>query len=118
MWAKTIVSGNNINEGVVVIERTDDNYFEVVNNIATSIKELINNKTVGLKEKCFDLAQKADWGEFITYYYKAFELAFERKTLRNCQDIKVADGDCFVPRNDVNRNEVIELNINKIKDIE
>lgn len=37
MWAKKTVSGDNLSEGVEVINRTDFNYFEVADAIMNSI---------------------------------------------------------------------------------
>jgi Glycosyltransferase len=75
VWAKTIVSGNDIKEGVTVIERTDDNYFDVVNKVAATIKELFKKDTGTIRENCFNLAAQAEWSIFMDHYYKAFEIA-------------------------------------------
>ena len=76
LWAKTIVSGNDIKEGTSVIERTDDNYFDVVNNIADAILKLTEENDKTVKENCFSLAGQAEWSKFISYYYAAFDIAF------------------------------------------
>ena len=75
-WAKTVVSGNDIKEGASVINRTDDNYFDVVNNVADSISELMKEKTDAVRENCFSLASHAEWNKFIDHYYDAFDKAF------------------------------------------
>ena len=76
LWAKTIVSGEDIKEGISVIKRTDDNYFDVVNNIAGTIKKLTKEDTKVVRGNCFDLAGQAEWSKFIEYYYSAFDIAF------------------------------------------
>jgi Glycogen synthase. len=44
LWAKHFVSGNSLSEGVMVLERTDFNYFEVTDSIAEAILELSRKK--------------------------------------------------------------------------
>jgi glycosyltransferase involved in cell wall biosynthesis len=83
MWASTQVSGNDIKEGVSVVKRTDDNYFEVVNNIADALSELMNADALTVRDNCFHLARQAEWDKFITYYYTAFEIAFANAGKRN-----------------------------------
>lgn len=86
MWAKRHVSGNDINEGVAVINRTDFNYFEVADAITESVLMLIqknNFETEAIRQRCFDLAGKAEWSKFITYYQKAFDIALEHADKRN-----------------------------------
>lgn len=76
LWAKTIVSGNQIKEGVSVIKRTDDNYFEVISRITETLSELIDaDDTDTVRDNCFAIAGQAEWNKFITYYYTAFDKA-------------------------------------------
>ena len=75
LWAKTIVSGNNIREGVSVVDRTDDNYFDVVTKIADIITELMKENAKTIRGNCFNLTCQAEWSKFINYYYKAFDIA-------------------------------------------
>ena len=59
LWAKTKVSGNDIAEGVAVIHRTDDNYFQVVEDISTTLLSLIEKDAAErkrIRERCFKLA--------------------------------------------------------------
>ncbi|MDR1115881.1 MAG: glycogen/starch synthase [Tannerella sp.] len=83
MWASTLVSGNDIKEGVSVIKRTDDNYFEVVNNIADALSELMSADARAVRNNCFHIARQASWDKFITYYYTAFETALANAGKRN-----------------------------------
>lgn len=76
LWAKHFVSGNDLNEGVQVIERTDFNYFEVADSIAASILSLSHKDKKERNEihkHCFDLSKEATWNKFILYYEKAFD---------------------------------------------
>lgn len=78
MWAKKTVSGNNINEGVAVINRTDFNYFDVADAITMNILSLTqknSNEAEVIRQHCFDLASKAEWNKFISYYKTAFDIA-------------------------------------------
>jgi len=87
MWALNHVPGDNIKEGVAVIERTDFNYFEVADAIAKDILILTkeNEKERGLiKRKCQDLASLAEWSRFIIFYQQAFAIAEVHKKERNC----------------------------------
>ena len=80
LWAKSIVSGNDIREGTAVIKRTDDNYYDVVTGIAEQLFELMNADENEVRQKSFMLAEHAEWNKFITHYYRAFDIA-----LRNAQ---------------------------------
>ena len=78
LWAKTMISGNQIEEGVAVIHRTDNNYFDVVNNITSAVLSLTrkNEKTLNqIKKQCFELASQAEWQKFIIHYNKAYDIA-------------------------------------------
>lgn len=88
MWAKKSVSGNNIDEGVIVINRTDFNYFDVSNAITNAILTLVqkdSREIEEIKQHCFDLAGKAEWSNFITHYQTAFSIALEHAEKRICQ---------------------------------
>lgn len=82
MWALESVSGEGIDEGVAVIERTDFNYFEVADIICDQILSLTHKDNKEIKEirqKCQTLAAKAEWSKFIDYYLKAFAIACGKK---------------------------------------
>jgi glycosyltransferase involved in cell wall biosynthesis len=84
-WVKTEISGNNITEGVAVIHRNDDNYFDAVNHINRRLIKLMNmpdTETESIRKNCRSLAKKAEWKIFIQYYSKAFEKALENKEKR------------------------------------
>jgi len=75
LWAKTLVSGDDMKEGAVVVKRTDDNYFDVINRIAAHLLQQMEADINEVRHNCFRLAEQAEWGKFINYYEQAFELA-------------------------------------------
>lgn len=78
MWALENVSGQHIEEGVAVIERTDFNYFDVADAICEHILTLANREKKEIEligKQCRSLAAKAEWSKFIAYYRKAFAIA-------------------------------------------
>ena len=74
-----------ITDGVKVIHRTDNNYFEVTDSIKQTIKEYaaMDKKTV---EKCRanaqKLSKKALWREFIQVYKTAYDIAIKNRDVR------------------------------------
>lgn len=85
MWAKKFVTGNDINEGVAVINRTDFNYFDVADAITDAVLSLIQKdqkEVERIKQHCFDLASKAEWSNFIANYQTAFGIALEHSEKR------------------------------------
>lgn len=82
MWAKEHVSGDNINDGVAVVERTDSNFDEVSHKIAADILSLSKQREEdmeNIRRKCHDLSLKAQWSKFIKYYDEAFDIALKEK---------------------------------------
>ncbi len=72
--------------GVNVISRKDGNYCEVVENIARSLRYLINSDENTMKEvnrASINTAKQADWSNFIDYYTKAYEIALNNAIKRN-----------------------------------
>ena len=74
-----------ITDGVKVIHRTDNNYFEVADSIKQTIKEYaaMDKKTV---EKCRanaqKLSKKALWRELIQAYKTAYDIAIKNRDVR------------------------------------
>lgn len=83
LWVKTQISGNDITEGTAVVNRTDDNYFEVIHQIANQLTRLTNADEKEVRQRCFQLAEKAEWEKFIAYYDIAFDQAFLNAKKRN-----------------------------------
>ena len=74
-----------ITDGIKVIHRTDNNYFEVADSIKQTIKKYaaMDKKTV---EKCRanaqKLSKKALWREFIQAYKTAYDIAIKNRDVR------------------------------------
>lgn len=86
LWAKKHLSGDKLEEGVRVVERTDFDYFEVAETIAQEILKLSlfdKAKKDATSARCLALAEKAEWGKFITHYSEAFDIAFKKAAKRN-----------------------------------
>lgn len=86
LWAKKHVTGNNISEGVAVVNRDDFNYFEVADAITSSILTLAGRdkkEAEEIRKRSFCLAAKAEWSKFIVYYEEAFRIALEHANKRN-----------------------------------
>lgn len=64
--------------GVKVIARGDFNYGEVVENIAQSLKYLVDcgsTQSSIISKSAMNTAASASWGNFIEYYLEAYEIA-------------------------------------------
>lgn len=86
LWAKKHVTGNDICEGVTVINRDDFNYFEVADAITNAILTLVskdNKETKNIRKRCSELATEAEWSKFIVYYEEAFRIALGNANKRN-----------------------------------
>jgi glycosyltransferase involved in cell wall biosynthesis len=68
--------------GVVVVERTDANYFEAAETIKNTViryAEYDARLMTEARKAAFTLSQKADWAHFIRYYLKAYDEAIRKK---------------------------------------
>lgn len=86
LWAKKHVTGRDVGEGVIVVDRDDFNYFDVANAITSSILTLAGKdreEAEAIRKRCFELASKAEWSKFIVYYEQAFRIALEKADERN-----------------------------------
>ena len=72
--------------GVVVINRNDSNYSEVVENLANDFRKLADASD-DYREKASkaarETAEKAEWNYFITYYVEAFAMALDAAAKRS-----------------------------------
>jgi glycosyltransferase involved in cell wall biosynthesis len=85
-WAKNHVAGNAIEEGIAVVERTDDNYICVAEKMAGLLLALAQKnptETDAIRKRCFHLAAKAEWKHFISAYHAAYDIAFANAMKRN-----------------------------------
>ena len=86
LWAKKYLSGDNLEEGVTVANRTDFNYFEVADFIKNQLINYAKNSASSnqiVRDKCFSLAKQAEWNKFISYYNEAFSIALSNAAKRN-----------------------------------
>ena len=86
LWAKKYLSGDNLEDGVAVANRTDFNYFEVADFIKNQLINYAKNSASSnqiVRDKCFSLAKQAEWNKFISYYNEAFSIALSNAAKRN-----------------------------------
>ncbi len=72
-------------EGVEVIDRSDDNYFEVAEKIKSAITSYMNmtqEDIVSSRQAASELSKHASWEHFIQYYLEAYKIAFKNRDLR------------------------------------
>ncbi len=72
--------------GVNVITRRDGNYSEVVENIARSLRYLINSDEITIKDvnkASMNTAAQADWSNFIDFYTTTYNIALSNAINRN-----------------------------------
>lgn len=86
MWVnQTVGHTGEIEDGVMVVNRTDYNYNEVVEHIAEAISEYIGKPQTekdAIRKKAETLSKKALWSEFITYYKDAYDIALQKSEAR------------------------------------
>lgn len=86
MWAlEEGVDELDLEKGVEVLRRTEDNYFEIADEIKDSIihySTFSQQKTKEIREYAYNLSQKASWSHFIKYYLDAYQIALEKAQLR------------------------------------
>lgn len=83
LWVRGLNGQYDINDGVEVIHRSDYNYSEVADAIKNTISNFSGKSEVEIKDirkRAAQIAEKALWKHFITYYYKAYDIA-----LRNAE---------------------------------
>lgn len=84
-WIQGLGKGNDINDGVHVIHRTDSNYWDVVNSICSDIINYASQPSTEItkaRRHASDISKKAQWKYFISHYYNAYEKALEKKLER------------------------------------
>jgi len=97
LWARDTMHNHSIDDrrgkpvcllntdGVTIVRRTDGNYLEVVSTISATLLELIKKNETEMeqiRQKCFELASKAEWKKFITHYHSAYQIAFRNAAIR------------------------------------
>lgn len=85
-WANTEKGGESqLEDGVRVIHRTDYNYSEVADNIKDTVSEYSGydkQQIAKARGNADKLSKKALWSHFITYYYKAYDIALRKAMQR------------------------------------
>ena len=74
-----------ITDGVEVLKRTDQNYSEMVENVAKVVCDYstLNKKEINrIRNRACQLSEKALWSNFITSYYDAYAVALRNKDIR------------------------------------
>lgn len=83
-WANEVVGHEGtLADGVYVIHRDDNNYFEAAREICLAIEHLLGaaaKERDEYRKNAASLAEKAQWQHFIKYYYEAYDFAL-RKTI-------------------------------------
>ncbi|WP_028897296.1 glycogen/starch synthase [Prevotella sp. HUN102] len=86
LWANEVKgSYSEIEDGVKVIHRTDYNYSEVADAIRDTVAKYSSFSKTNIskaRSNAEKLSKKALWSEFITYYEKAYGIAFENMQKR------------------------------------
>jgi len=75
----------DLEKGVEVLERTEDNYFEIAEEIKESIIDYSTfppEKIEEIRAYAYDLSAKASWSHFIEYYLEAYHIALEKARTR------------------------------------
>lgn len=84
-WVLLGMENSLYKSGVRVISRTDSNYHEAANDIATQLMQYLQAPQAARSEAmkaAKACAAKADWKFFINFYYEAFRKAQERRDNR------------------------------------
>ncbi len=84
-WVLSAFDNNPMSSGVKVVDRTDSNYADATEQIALTIKHLVNapaGDTETYHRSAMATAQAAAWENFISYYLDAFEIAMANNQKR------------------------------------
>jgi len=82
LWAKKEGAFKNLLQGVSVIIRNDENYYEIAENIKNSIIEYSNlfpDDITTARNVASVLSEKAAWSHFIEYYYETYDIALRKR---------------------------------------
>ena len=78
-WVDTTLGhAAGLADGVEVIHRTDLNYFDVVEAICQSVRQIAAApaaELTAMRRRAAALAERAQWKHFIRYYYEAYDFA-------------------------------------------
>jgi glycosyltransferase involved in cell wall biosynthesis len=81
LWVKSLKVHHGINDGVEVLHRSDNNYFDIAENLKETVVYFCD-KSEKEKEKIRNnaakIAEKALWKHFIKQYYEAYDIALRK----------------------------------------
>lgn len=81
-WVEELLGKKpSIEDGIAVIERNDDNYFDAAENLKKVILDFSNkahSERSRIGEKAYKIACNADWKLFVSNYKKAFSFAINK----------------------------------------
>ena len=84
-WVNQVLGREGtLSDGVAVLHRTDNNYFDVADGVAAAIATVLNadkKQRDAMRRKAAALADKAQWKHFIKHYYEAYAFALKKATL-------------------------------------
>lgn len=84
VWAQQEGS-SHIEQGVEVVERSDSNFWSVVDKIADAICRFITltpEQTAAARKAAADIAKRAEWRYFFKYYRQAYNIALTKSQER------------------------------------
>lgn len=87
-WVLDVQGDRPIGSGVRVLHRTDDNYFQLTDNLVDTILEYVGMSGTAVRNarlKAAALASQASWSHFIGYYFQAYGVAFDNAMKRCCR---------------------------------
>ena len=81
-WVDSVLGRTGtLTDGVSVLHRDDNNYFECAAEICQVIQQFMNAPKADrdkMRRNAAKFANKAQWENFATYYYKAYEFALNK----------------------------------------
>ncbi|MCK4665008.1 MAG: alpha-glucan family phosphorylase [Bacteroidales bacterium] len=80
-FSQWIISEQINNNGVIILNRTDNSNDEIIKEISDNIvkfSELSESEINNLRENVSLISEKALWGNFINYYYDAYKIALKK----------------------------------------
>lgn len=83
-WVNKTIKSKEIclSNGAMVVNRTDDNYHEMVDSIAQLLVEFslkTDSQVKMIRKEAFNLSQQALWKHFIVYYKETYTFALSKK---------------------------------------
>lgn len=86
LWVKGHRNQRGIRDGVEVLHRSDNNYYDVADGVKDTISlyaSLTDAEIKEIRENAANLAEGALWKYFIEFYYEAYDVALRKVQERN-----------------------------------